>query len=82
MKTQFKTQICTTRLLPCSRFGVRQEKGNPENLDLTHSTVIFGLEYYACKTCDNEISYPTHTLKDYKVMSVTCVMVNRCASKR
>jgi hypothetical protein len=41
IKTQLKTQTCTTRLLPWSRFGARQEKGNPENLDLTRSTVFF-----------------------------------------
>ena len=75
IKTQLKTQTCTTRLLPWSRFGARQEKGNPENLDLTRCTFFLGREHHACKTCYNEINYPPHTLKDYKVTSVKCVMV-------
>ena len=49
IKTQFKTQTCTTRLLPWSRFGARQEKGTPENLDLKCSTTVVGGEKYACK---------------------------------
>ena len=48
IKTQFKTQTCTTRLLPWSRFGARQEKGNPENLDLTRSTIFLGRKHHAC----------------------------------
>ena len=56
-------------VVPRSRFGAMQEKGNPEKLDLIRSTIFFAGESCPCKQCDTRMRYQTHTLKDYKVMS-------------
>ena len=57
-------------MVPWSRFGARQEKGTPENLDLKCGAPFLGGVNYACKQFDNEMSYVTHTLKDYEVTSI------------